>query len=566
MFPRSGVYEEEDKQQPLAYMSCAPIQGSTPFRLTAVQVLRHIAIQALSKVARLASVRLLIEAVGEFGSATTSEDWFRILQKVLSRVPSLYVVIHLGTRDVVEEAQTWPHEFQTLLEKLRIESPQTIIRVVLISCRSFGCLNSSSTTTTISVRQPDLPPDHIRSLPEHRAIIPKGLLRLHGADNATCRHDKGTHSLLQVAESDVGAGRTELTPAHSTADKSDSRPKDRRDFQIAIFCAHPREADAVVALFDQHWDRREYGKGACDPNSYTLGAISIHNVVLVHLPGMGKGIAASAASSCHTSFTGIKLALVVGICGGVPFGPDGTERILGDVVISDGLVQYDLGRQFPDQFMRKNTLHDSLSRPNSEIRGFLARLGGRQTRSALLDEAQGHLAVLRTCRDSQNETIYKYPGIDADVLYEPSYPHEHRDASQCPAWLQDCGRGSACYIARASNCEALTYDNSQLVPRRRLLQPAASQLRDTDPGLMVHIGTIASSDKVMKSGGERDRLARNETIIAFEMEGAGVWEHFPCLVIKGICNYADCHKSKKWQHYAAATAAACVKAVLGQWD
>ncbi|KAL2128280.1 hypothetical protein VTI74DRAFT_9392 [Chaetomium olivicolor] len=49
------------------------------------------------------------------------------------------------------------------------------------------------------------------------------------------------------------------------------------------------------------------------------------------------------------------------------------------------------------------------------------------------------------------------------------------------------------------------------------------------------------------------------------MEGAGVWDIFPCVVIKGACDYADSHKTKAWQRYAAATAAACMKAFLGHW-
>jgi hypothetical protein len=36
-------------------------------------------------------------------------------------------------------------------------------------------------------------------------------------------------------------------------------------------------------------------------------------------------------------------------------------------------------------------------------------------------------------------------------------------------------------------------------------------------------------------------------------------------VIKGACDYADSHKNKVWQRYAAATAAACMKAFLDNW-
>jgi nucleoside phosphorylase len=76
---------------------------------------------------------------------------------------------------------------------------------------------------------------------------------------------------------------------------------------------------------------------------------------------------------------------------------------------------------------------------------------------------------------------------------------------------------------------------------------------------------MASGDAVMKSGEDRDRIAVAEGIIAFEMEGAGVWDSFPCSIIKGACDYADSHRSKVWQRYAAATAAACAKALLNFW-
>jgi hypothetical protein len=46
------------------------------------------------------------------------------------------------------------------------------------------------------------------------------------------------------------------------------------------------------------------------------------------------------------------------------------------------------------------------------------------------------------------------------------------------------------------------------------------------------------------------------------MEAAGLMNSFPCLVIRGICDYADSHKNKNWQAYAAGTAAACGKEVL----
>ncbi len=46
------------------------------------------------------------------------------------------------------------------------------------------------------------------------------------------------------------------------------------------------------------------------------------------------------------------------------------------------------------------------------------------------------------------------------------------------------------------------------------------------------------------------------------MEAAGLMDNFPCLVVRGICDYADTHKNKQWQPYAAATAAAYAKELL----
>lgn len=75
----------------------------------------------------------------------------------------------------------------------------------------------------------------------------------------------------------------------------------------------------------------------------------------------------------------------------------------------------------------------------------------------------------------------------------------------------------------------------------------------------------SEANTVMKSGEHRYTLTKKEDVVAFEMEGAGVWDSLPCLIIKGICDYADCHKNKRWQRYAAMTAASCTKAFLEYW-
>ncbi|KAJ1705061.1 hypothetical protein AFCA_007899 [Aspergillus flavus] len=66
----------------------------------------------------------------------------------------------------------------------------------------------------------------------------------------------------------------------------------------------------------------------------------------------------------------------------------------------------------------------------------------------------------------------------------------------------------------------------------------------------------------MKDAKPRDRLARQLGIICLEMEAAGLVGHFPCLVIRGISDYAEFHKNDQWHGYAIATAAAYAKELL----
>ncbi|KAG5787516.1 hypothetical protein H9Q69_013417 [Fusarium xylarioides] len=274
------------------------------------------------------------------------------------------------------------------------------------------------------------------------------------------------------------------------------RPNDRRGFEIALICALTLEADAVEALFDCHWDDEgpPFDKEPGDPNAYSTGVISRHNIVLAYMPGMGKVNAATIASNCGKSFPGIKLALVVDICGVIPFSPAKDEIVLGDVIISNGIIQYDFGWQLPDCFIRKDTLSDD------------------------------------------RDLYADYPGSTKDRLFDASYLHTDVQKS----------------------CEELRC-NGKLVSRSRLANAEAS----TTP--TIHVGLMASGDAVMRSGEDRDRIAAAEGVIAFEMEGAGVWDTFPCIIIKGACDYANSHKSKVWQRYAAAAAAACAKAFLGFW-
>ena len=157
---------------------------------------------------------------------------------------------------------------------------------------------------------------------------------------------------------------------------SGAPPHGRDDFEIAIICALPLEFSAVSLVFDHFWDKQgdRYGKAAGDTNSYRTGCVGKHDVVLALLPHMGKKNAAATVASLRSSYTRLRLALLVGICGGVPRTRSGDEILLGDVIISNAVIQYDFGRQYPDGFVRKDAVGDNLGKQNKDVRGLLALL------------------------------------------------------------------------------------------------------------------------------------------------------------------------------------------------
>jgi nucleoside phosphorylase len=341
-----------------------------------------------------------------------------------------------------------------------------------------------------------------------------------------------------------------------------SQPRDRGDFQIAIICALPLEADAVEAQFDKSWgeDGEIYGKAPGDPNLYTTGVIGRHNVVLAQLPGMGKCNAGNAAAGFRSSFRGIKLALVVGICGGAPYTPKREEILLGDVIISTGIIQYDLGRRYPNKFLIKHGLYDDPSKPNPEIRILLGRLMRPSIHKRLTANTSHCLIKLQ---ETRGDEVPRYPGMDADKLFKPPYRHKHHDNPECTLCFKcEKREDDVCEAALSSFCLELKCNENELVTRNRLSKSIETSSAQNP---MIHFGLIASADTVMKSPEDRDEIAVKEHVIAFEMEGAGVWEVFPSVMIKGVCDYADSHKNKIWQDYAATTAAACMKALLKEW-
>lgn len=336
-------------------------------------------------------------------------------------------------------------------------------------------------------------------------------------------------------------------------------PSSRDDFEIAVICPLAIEYDAVTLLIDHFWDEHgdKYGRASGDFNTYTTGRMGSFDIVLVLLPEKGNISAASAASSFRSSFPNITLALLVGTCGGVPYTEDNEEVLLGDVVISKTATQYDLERQYNEHFQTQETLEHSLGRPGTNIRSILAVIKTNHGRerlenraAVLLEQLQRHAKQRKT----RMPVKYEYPGISKDRLFESSYLHKH----QVSLPYRCCEEGP-CHRSHTLSCDNLGCEDEHLVQRQRL--------KDQAQNLSIFIGRFGSGDTILKSGTYRDQIAQRYGLLAFEMEGAGIWDELPCIIVKGISNYTDGHwkADSNWQHFAAATAAATARALIERY-
>ncbi|CAI7591314.1 unnamed protein product [Penicillium palitans] len=261
-----------------------------------------------------------------------------------------------------------------------------------------------------------------------------------------------------------------------------------------------------------------------------LGELAGHNVVVACLPAgiYGTTFAAVVATQMRLTFPAIRIGLMVGIGGGVPSLT--TDIRLGDVVVSQpqgqfsGVVQYDAGKTIASgHFERTGTLN----MPPAELLTALAKVQANRMVEGNT-RLQSHISKAVATETQTGLDSFRRPAEGHDHLYDASYTHE----------------------SSASDCASC--DRMRVLDRR----PRTSE----EPH--IHYGTIASGNQVMKNAQVRDQLASQLGILCFEMEAAGLMNHFPSLVVRGICDYADSHKNKEWQRYAALAAAAFAKELL----
>jgi nucleoside phosphorylase len=307
---------------------------------------------------------------------------------------------------------------------------------------------------------------------------------------------------------------------------------DAAAYTVGWISALPEEYLAAQVFLDEDHGQPK-SRSPNDTNSYWLGSIGQHNVVIAVLPKgeYGTASAAGVAVNLLRSFPNVRVGLMVGIGGGAPQLPDHDIR-LGDVVVSSpenghgGVLQYDFGKSIQEKSFQYTR---SLDQPPQALLTALAGLSTQHDKDGNgLPEAVDKVLKSRP----RLKRKYGRPSPDTDLLFRSDVVHGD---GLCPS---TCGKDPTNTITRHER------------------EP------DIEDDLAVHYGTIASGNSLMKDAILRDRLAAEKNVLCFEMEAAGLMNRFPCLAIRGICDYSDSHKSKEWQGFAAMVAAAYAKDLI----
>ena len=311
-------------------------------------------------------------------------------------------------------------------------------------------------------------------------------------------------------------------------------------YRVAVITALKKERIAVRATFSKlhaALPTQVY----TDFNSYTLGQIGNHFVVLTSLDLNNYGEVSAAVTTTHVrhSFPNIDCCIMVGIAGGIPAAEpsstSGRDIRLGDVLVSVTEVSViDQGKT-----LQSGHLHLGPSRSTNLSQKWKNEASSLETE--LKDDDYSGL----TLQDHINELLrgkpellegYQRPTADSDHLYISSYSHSDDEQKH------------------ELSCQERGCDSAYLLPRPPR-HPSVSR---------VFSGVICTGNTVIKSSKVRDELRNQRGAIGMEMEAAGVaMGASNYFVIRGVCDYADSHKNKLWQEYAALAAAAYLKQLLG---
>ncbi|KAJ6007029.1 Disease resistance protein [Penicillium canescens] len=321
----------------------------------------------------------------------------------------------------------------------------------------------------------------------------------------------------------------------------------RESYQVVWIC--PLEVEQIAAMEMLDEEHQPLPQPSGDTNVYNLGSINNHNVIIAGLP-VGNCSAATIVTQTMRTFPNLKYGLLVGIGGGVPTKTECGMIRLGHVVVSEptgihsGAVQYDRGKAIAGHFERKVFLAPP---PIALLNA--AREVAVQRQRMDYDPIWENLQRIQTNRRIFRR--FKFPGAANDHLYPPTYTHRQQGIT-CEKSGCDPKQRIERPTIEGSTIEGSTIEGSTIEGS------TIERLTDEEDGsfIVVHRGTIALGEVVIKDAKKRDDLAQEHRVLCFETEAAGFLTDFPCMVIRGISDYCDSHKDDQWHGYAAAVAAA----------
>ncbi|MCJ1310944.1 hypothetical protein MMC25_004613 [Agyrium rufum] len=324
----------------------------------------------------------------------------------------------------------------------------------------------------------------------------------------------------------------------------------RNDYTVRWICALPTEQTASIVMLDER--HPDLPNPPNDHNTYSLGSISSRNIVIACLlkGRVGNNSSATVASQMLSTFPSVKFGLMVGIGGAVP--PNKVR--LGDIVVSApvggnlGVVQWDFGKTEQGGVFRRTGL---LNNPPSILLTALTKL---ETEHEITGSKIP--TILDGIGKRYPRIVHRYLNRDhlTDLSFLPDYCHRF---SKDDTSSESEFRKRKTRSWEGVNEEEEEDEDDDEIKSCRFCDLSKAISRKPQE-VQIHYGLIASGNQVIKDSLLREHIDEklNGQVLCFEMEAAGLMNNFTCLIIRGICNYADSHKNMAWQAHAAISSAA----------
>jgi nucleoside phosphorylase len=276
---------------------------------------------------------------------------------------------------------------------------------------------------------------------------------------------------------------------------------------------------------------------------YTLGNIGAHRIVSTKLPSIGSTREAliAAGNTCTRllgTFQKVDFVFIVGVAGGIPHYTDFNKHVrLGDVVISSAeqnrqnLTNGD-GRKAEKPYCYVYSNGEDVKRYfpvnpclQEIAKSLQAHVDNKRPWETYFNEGLTHLK-------DRIENDFTRPAANSDKLY------------------MNIGNGDVIEVQH----------------------PMSQDSADDTPSMRLHLGTIGSGYELVKSDTLRTEFAKQHGLIATDVDLNSVLDSVvgncrdSFLVVKGISDYKDGTTTKKWQNYAALSAASVMKSIVCAMD